>query len=197
MALTPKQARFVVEYLIDLNATQAASRAGYSRRTANEQGARLLAKVSVAAAIQAAQAKRSERTEITADRVLTELAKLAFSNIEDVTRLVGTERVPDLSKATRDQLAAVGEITVDDYTDGRGKDAREVKRVRLKMADKRAALVDLGRHLGMFVDKHEHTGKDGKDLIPEQVEPSKIALGVLALLAAAKDRGSKDKGSKE
>ena len=56
----------------------------------------------------------------------------------------------DLSTATRDQLAALTEITVEDYTDGRAEDAREVKRVRIKMADKRAALELLGRHLGLW-----------------------------------------------
>lgn len=70
MSLTDKQQRFVAEYLIDLNATQAAIRAGYSEKTANEQGNRLLANVSVAPAIQAAIKKRSERTQVDADYVL-------------------------------------------------------------------------------------------------------------------------------
>jgi phage terminase small subunit len=65
--MTPRQQRFVEEYLVDLNATQAAIRAGYSARTANEQGARLLANASVAAAIQAAQQARSDRMQITHD----------------------------------------------------------------------------------------------------------------------------------
>ena len=70
MALTDKQLRFVEEYLVDLNATQAAIRSGYSERTANEQGNRLLANASVQAAVSEGQAKRSERTQITADMVL-------------------------------------------------------------------------------------------------------------------------------
>ncbi len=73
MALTPKQERFVAEYLIDLNATQAAIRAGYSARTANEQGARLLAKASIKTAIQVLQAERANRVELTAEWVLTRL----------------------------------------------------------------------------------------------------------------------------
>ncbi len=68
--LTPRQARFIDEYLIDLNATQAAVRAGYSRKTAQEQSSRLLSNVMVAAAIEKAMAKRSQRTEITQDQVL-------------------------------------------------------------------------------------------------------------------------------
>ncbi len=75
--LTPKQARFVEEYLIDLNATQAAIRAGYSKKTANEQGAQLLAKLSIRQAVAEAQAIRSKRTEITQDEVIQGLKKEA------------------------------------------------------------------------------------------------------------------------
>ncbi len=75
--LTPKQARFVEEYLIDLNATQAAIRAGYSAKTANEQGAQLLAKLSIRQAVAEAQAVRSKRTEITQDEVIQGLKKEA------------------------------------------------------------------------------------------------------------------------
>ncbi len=71
--MTPKQERFVQEYLIDLNATQAAIRAGYSKKTANPQAARLLAKVSIKQAIDAALAKRTERTEITQEWVIEQL----------------------------------------------------------------------------------------------------------------------------
>lgn len=76
--LTPKQQRFVEEYLVDLNATQAAIRAGYSAKTANEQGSQLLVKLSITEAIAAAKAKRSEKTEITAEWVLGRL----FENVE-------------------------------------------------------------------------------------------------------------------
>ncbi len=77
MSLTPKQTRFVEEYLIDLNATQAATRAGYSAKTANEQGAQLLAKLSILQAVAEAQAIRSKRTEITQDEVIEGLKKEA------------------------------------------------------------------------------------------------------------------------
>ncbi len=77
MSLTPRQARFVEEYLIDLNATQAAIRAGYSKKTANEQGAQLLAKLSIRQAVAEAQAIRSKRTEITQDEVIQGLKKEA------------------------------------------------------------------------------------------------------------------------
>src|SRR5579875_2449812 len=81
--LTPKQKRFVEEYLIDLNATQAAIRAGYSAKNADKIGSELLGKTRVAEAIQKAMDERSKRTEITADRVLQELARIAFDDIKN------------------------------------------------------------------------------------------------------------------
>jgi phage terminase small subunit len=84
MALTDKQRRFVDEYLVDLNATQAAIRAGYSERTANEQGNRLLAKVSVAAAIQDAMKRREKRTQITADMVLKRWWDMANVDVNEL-----------------------------------------------------------------------------------------------------------------
>lgn len=162
MALTPKQERFVAEYLIDLNATQAAIRAGYSAKSAAEQASRLLINVKVAKAVEAAQAARSARTEITQDRVLKELAKLGFANMQDYMSVTQEgEPFADLSKLTRDQAAAITEFTVEDFTEGRGDDARDVRRVKFKLADKRAALVDIGKHLGMFKDKVELSGAGG------------------------------------
>lgn len=84
MKLTDKQNMFVAEYLIDLNATQAAIRAGYSEKTAAEQAARLLGNVNVQKALQQRMKDREARTAITADRVLKELAKPAFSEGKDI-----------------------------------------------------------------------------------------------------------------
>lgn len=114
--LTKKQQRFVAEYLLDLNATQAAIRAGYFERTARQQGQRLLSNVDIQAAIQKQLEARSERTQITADRVLEELAKLGFSNMLDYLR-ISDEDDPfvDLSQMSREQAAAVQEVTVEDF----------------------------------------------------------------------------------
>ena len=159
--LTPKQQRFVEEYLIDLNATQAAIRAGYSEKTAKSVGHENLTKPDIAKAIQEAQNKLSERTEITQDMVLQELAKIGFSNMLDYVSITnGGDPVTDFSALTRDQAAAISEVTIEAYTEGRGEDAEEVKRVKFKLSDKRAALVDMGRHLGMFKDKIEHDVSD-------------------------------------
>lgn len=157
--LNDKQRRFAQEYLIDLNATQAAIRAGYSAKTAKAQGARLLTHVDVQAAIQQAQDERAKRTEITADRVLQELARVGFANLGDFIRLTGDgDPAIDLSGLTRDQAAALSEVVTEDFVVGRGDDARDVRRVKVKLHDKLGALEKLGKHLGMFVNRHELSG---------------------------------------
>lgn len=87
MALTAKQKQFVREYLVDLNATQAAIRAGYSSRTASEQAARLLANVKVQTAIQAAMDKRAEKVDITAEMVLRRWWDIATADPNDLVHL--------------------------------------------------------------------------------------------------------------
>jgi phage terminase small subunit len=182
--LTAKQQRFVEEYLVDLNATQAAIRAGYSEKTARAIGCENLTKPDVQEAIEAAQLERSKRTEITADRVLSELGKLGFSNMMDYMR-IGSNGDPftDFSAITRDQAAAIAEVTVEDFKDGRGEDARDVRKIRFKLTDKRAALVDLGRHLGMFKDRIEHTGKDGGAIEIDSLTNEQRARALAAFIA--------------
>jgi phage terminase small subunit len=181
--LTSKQTRFVAEYLTDLNGTQAAIRAGYSAKTAQEQGSRLLSNVMVAAAIEVAQEARAQRTGVTADRVVAELAKIGFANMADYLRAnPGGDPYLDFSALSRDQAAALQEVTVEDYVEGRGEEKRDVKRVKFKLADKRAALVDLGRHLGLFVDKHELSGPNGRPIQVDQLTPEERAKRALALL---------------
>ncbi len=157
MPLNSKQQRFVDEYLIDLNATQAAIRAGYSKQTAYSQGQRLLKHVEIAPLIASRKQAHADKLDITAERVLRELALIGFANMADYMR-VGPDGDPylDFSAITRDQAAALTEVTVEDFKDGRGEDAREVRKVKFKLADKRGALVDLGRHLKLFVDVVEH-----------------------------------------
>lgn len=151
MALNDRQRRFVDEYLIDLNATQAAIRAGYSERTAGSQGHDLLKKPEIQKALTKGRERLADKAGVTAQRVVDEMEKLAFSNMADFIGITsGGEPYIDLSKLTRDQAAALTEATVEDYTEGRGEDARDVRRVKIKLADKRAALADLGRHLNIF-----------------------------------------------
>ena len=142
--LTAKQSIFVDEYLVDGNATRAAKTAGYSEKTAKETGCENLTKPNVAAAIAKAQEARAQRTEITADKVLRELAKLGFSNMEDFASVddKGSATL-DLSDISRDQFAAVTELTTDSI-------GEITTRTKIKLADKRANLELLGKHLGMF-----------------------------------------------
>ena len=162
--LSPKQQRFVEEYLCDLNATKAAERAGYSRRTANEQGARLLAKVSVRNEIDNAIAERSKRTQHSADAVIDELSKLAYANILDyITVSESGDVVVDLSRITREQASAIQEITVDESRRDRP------RRTRLKLADKRSALELLGKHEKMWTDRVE-VKNDLSQLTDEELE---------------------------
>lgn len=148
--LTPKQARFCQEYVIDLNGKQAAIRAGYSEHSAEMQASRLLSYAKVAARVGEMQAEIANRNRATANRVIQELQSIAFANHLDYVRLVEGEPAVDLSKMTREQAAAIKDITVEDYRDGRGEESRDVRRVRLSLYDKHPALVNLGKHLGMF-----------------------------------------------
>ena len=97
-----------------------------------------------------------ERTGVTKERVINELAKLAFANMMDYMRVgPNGDPVTDFSQITRDQAAALQEVVVEDFVDGRGEDKRDVRRVRFKLHDKRGALIDIGKELGMFVNRTE------------------------------------------
>ena len=169
MALTDKQRRFVDEYLVDLNATQAAIRAGYSEKTAYSIGNENLSKPEIAEAIQAAQAERAKRTEITQDMVLRELAKIGFSDIRKIVRWGKTElRVTDAGDDEGEVteayhgLALVSADEIDDNTAAAISEISEGREgLKVKLHDKKGALVDIGRHLGMFKDRIEHSGPNG------------------------------------
>lgn len=161
VALNAKQQRFVEEYLVDLNQTQAAIRCGYSPRTAKQQGSRLLTNADVQAAITAAQARRSERTEVEQDRVLQELARIGFASLKGLMNWDGQAvRFKPSDELTDDEAAAIAAVESETttYTDQEGNTETKVK-LKLKLWDKNTALTNLGRHLGMFKDKVEHSGE--------------------------------------
>jgi phage terminase small subunit len=144
--LSPKQTVFVDEYLVDLNATQAATRAGYSKKTAFRIGAENLQKPAIQAAIQTAMAKREKRTGITQDRVLQEYARIAFF---DVRKLVSADGKPlSLQDLDEDTARAVVGIDVVRIPGEDGAPPGEV--LKFKLADKKGALDSCARHLGMF-----------------------------------------------
>lgn len=151
MALNAKQQRFVEEYLIDLNATQAAIRAGYSAKTAHSHGSRLLNDVEIAAAISSAKMERAERTGITQDRVLDELAKIGFSDLRKMMTSGGALRLPDdWDDETAGAISSIEVITrPDGEQDAEGRRAVEAVH-KIRAWDKISALEKIGKHLGMF-----------------------------------------------
>lgn len=143
--LSEQRQRFVDEYLIDLNGTQAAIRAGYSVKTAQEQASRLLSNVMVQEAISKAMAARSKRTGVNQDRVVLELAKIAFVKMTDVVDRNGRIR----EDATDDDLSCIESIK---YKKSDNEFGRSVER-EVKIGSKLKALELLGKHLGMWNDK--------------------------------------------
>lgn len=145
MALTKKQKLFIEEYLADLNATQAAIRAGYSPDTAGSIGNENLKKPEIRAHINKAMAERSKRTGINQDRIVNELAKIAFVKITDVV----DERCRIKASAKEEDLSCIESIKVKTST---GANTESVER-EVKLSPKLKALELLGRHLGMWNDK--------------------------------------------
>jgi phage terminase small subunit len=156
--LTPKQARFVSEYLIDLNATQAAIRAGYSEKTANEQGARLLANVSVASAIENAKQQREQATQIDANWVLKRLADEAEADVGDLYNEDGSIKpVHQWPKIWRQGLVAG--IKHQELRDSEGNRTGEFI-VDVKVSDRIRRLELIGKHIRVnaFQDTVNHVG---------------------------------------
>jgi len=160
--LTPKQLAFCQEYLCDLNATQAAIRAGYSEKTAKETGYENLTKPHIQALISERQAERSKRTEITQDWVLRELALIAGADMADFVEI--------------DDGGAIRAFPLDTLAEGQSRIIRKVKEKRtirtergtkdkpdgdqildstyeFELYDKIKGLELIGKHLGMFMDR--------------------------------------------
>lgn len=171
--LTPKQKRFVDEYLIDLNATQAAIRAGYSEKTARQIASEYLTKPHIQAEIQKRQNQLQNKLEITQERVLQELAAIAFANGSDFAKVVDDGLFPSVKmiptdKLSADKLPAIAGIKANQYG------------VEVKLHDKVKALELLGKYLGTFDSGASQTqpdnnlfeainscGEEGLDDLPE------------------------------
>lgn len=143
-----KQRLFVQEYLIDLNATQAAIRAGYSEHTAKDIGCENLAKPNIQAAIQEAMAKRLERTQLSQDKTLREYARLAYSDPRKFFKKDGS-LIP-IHELDDDTAACIGGIDIQEHWEGTGNDAELIKTKKIKIIDKLGALRDVGKHQGIF-----------------------------------------------
>lgn len=206
----PKHEKFVQSVAKGMSGAQAYISAGYEANpnSANVAATRLLKQPSVAARLQElldrrdqieveATKKAMEKLSITKESVLAELAKIGFANMMDYIRTNDQgDAYVDLSALTREQAAAIQEIVVDEYTEGRGEDARNVKRTRFKLADKKAALVDIGKHLGMFIERKEIGGpgdfdRMSDDELKQYIASEAEALGIGHANAQASGRGGK------
>lgn len=149
MNLTDRQRRFVEEYAIDCNAMQAAIRAGYARKTAEKQGYALLRKPAIREAIRAVEHERLEILGVTADKVVTELARLAFSSVRRVVQWDDTGAMPlPSAQLSDDDAAAISEITCTPTDTG--------AHVRVKMHDKLKALEMLLKHLSASANEEQN-----------------------------------------
>lgn len=155
MSLTPKQQRFVEEYLVDLNATQAAIRAGYSAATASEMGYENLSKPQIGEAIADRRAEISAQAGVTQERIVAEFCRMGFYDPASIAgqSMTGPADIASLPEDVRRSIVGWGWDKAGNFT--------------LKLADKNAALVNLGRHLGMFTDKVEHSGEIAITVAPE------------------------------
>lgn len=173
MALTPKQKRFCEEYLIDLNATQAAIRAGYSPKTAEQTASRLLRNVKVQEYIAKRQKELSRSTEITQERVIKELSLIAFSNAADYARVVEKKMKIEVGGVLVDVLDEDGNpvmyrtvepVLTEELTDDQKRALAVIKKGRdgleVRPCSKEKALELLGKHLGIFTDKIEANVND-------------------------------------
>jgi phage terminase small subunit len=158
--LKSKQAAFAREFLVDLNATQAAIRAGYSEHTAESQGSRLLSNAKVKAVVDAAIAARAARVEVKADDVLRELIRLFSVDIGKAFDING--KLLPIHDIPEDVRRAIASVESEELFEGRGESrTRTGDLVKVKLHDKNTAVANALRHLGLLTDRTELSGKDG------------------------------------
>ncbi len=192
--LTDRQRQFVREYMVDLNGTRAAIRAGYSRRGAGSRGSTLRQNPAVAAELEAALADRARVVGITAERVLLEIALLGFANIQDYIE-TGADGAAWLDPAglTREQAAAISAVELEQG----GKAGEGARRIKVKLADKSRNLELIGRHLGLFPRTAPRVNPKGKGGQGEgaaaavrQLSDMELSQRVLHILARGRKRAA-------
>lgn len=156
--MNEKHQRFVAEYLVDLNATQAAIRAGYSPKTAHVQGSQLLDNPKIAAAIAAGKSKQLAKAEITAQRVLDEIGRLAFSDVRGLFDADGN--LKPIHTLTDEQAAAIASLEVIKKNAEAG-DGKIDTVHKLKVWDKTRSLEMLAKHFALLTERVEHSGDIG------------------------------------
>lgn len=172
--LTDKQKRFCDEYIIDLNATQAALRAGYCAKSINNIGPANLLKVGIRNEIQKLKSERSDRVQIEADSVVKELALVGFSNIQDYLTVEedGEVFLKSFDAIETEKLAAIESIKINTTSNKDG--SREYTTTQFKLHSKNNALEQLGRHLGIFDKDNQQRMKPFILVFNHKQEPKKI-----------------------
>lgn len=169
--LTPKQERFVEEYLVDLCATQAAIRAGYSVKTAHVIGHENLNKPKISMRVQERLAEISKRTGINQERVLRELARIAFANPVEI---VNMDTATILDTASEDDTAAIASVKVKISSSATG----DTEEREIRFWDKNKALELLGKYFSLWVDRNQvdvSSMVQIVDDIPKSAEPTATA----------------------
>lgn len=178
----PRHERFAQALVAGKTADEAYAEAGYKANRGN--ASTLKANQSVADRVAEILAAAAKRTEITAADVLAELAKMGFSNMLDYTATDSSGRlITDFSKLTRDQAAAIQEITTETRfeRDGEG-GSTPITKTKFKLADKRGSLELLGKNFGLFKERVEHSGPDGGAI---EIGETEAARRIAALLTGA------------
>lgn len=143
-----KQKAFAREYLIDLNATQAAIRAGYSKKTAKSIGQENLTKPYIQDLIEEGRKEAQKRNEVTLDDILAEYKRIAFGGMSKFVRInADNEPEIDLSQCSPEDIDLLSETQIEAFTENKG--SRQVRRVKIKTMDRLKALETLGKHLGL------------------------------------------------
>ena len=184
-SLNPRQRAFIAEYLIDLNATQAYIRAGYSAATAQQGSAELLLKPVVRAAIERGKAQRLQRVNIKQDDVLHEMSALAMSRIDHY--IVSDDGQVELADGAPDNaMAAVQSIKrkTKVFRDKEGNETHREYDVEIRLWDKPQPLKLTGRHVGLYPDRVEHVGRDGGPIELTQVSTEELLARHKALSEA-------------
>jgi len=172
--MTPKKEKFCREYIIDLNATQAAIRAGYSKKTASSQGERLLRNVEISKRIEELKTEQQDRLQVKADDVIKEMARIALLDVADVIDDDGC--LMSIKDIPIDSRKAIASIEVTEEYEGTGKNRKLNGYInKVRFWDKNKALDNLGKHFGIY-EVHEKQKAQGLAELLKELSPSKGKL---------------------
>lgn len=200
--LLPREVRFIDAFLIDPHNQRAAIKAGYDPVYAKRQASRIRHRPNVAAELRRRAAEATAYAKVGVIDVITGLKELAFSNVADFLEedeATGLPKFKRFNELTRRQMAAVGELTIDTETKvdvvGEGEDKKaeqtRVTRIRFKLANKRDALVDLGRYLKMFIDNKPIVTDDPRTALFSRTLSAVDAVVADAIAEAARRHGER------